>query len=174
MLTIFDCYGRLVRYGVRKVFDKSLFFFQSDLLRIFQENFMLTIRFNRVGRRNHAQYRIVVQEHSVAPGGRHLAVVGSYDPHTKKAILKKQEILKWISNGAQPSDTVHNLLLKQQIIVGQKKRRKGKLPKPSEEKTQESANREEEGNDKKSDKSQDDSSTDEKEVKEEKEEKEEK
>ncbi len=94
---------------------------------------MLTIRFNRVGRRNKAYFRIVVQEHSVAPGGRHVAVVGSYDPHTKKAVLKKEEILKWLQNGAQPSDTVHNLLVKHQVIVGQKKRRKGPLPKPPKE-----------------------------------------
>lgn len=87
---------------------------------------MLTIRFNRVGRRNRAYYRIVVQEHSVAPGGRHVAVVGSHDPHAKSTILKKEEIKKWLDNGAQPSDTVHNLLVKHGIIHG-KKRPKGKV-----------------------------------------------
>ncbi len=99
---------------------------------------MLTIRFNRVGRRNRAYYRIVVQEHNAAPGGRHVAVVGSHDPHAKKTILKEEEIKHWLDNGAQPSDTVHNLLVKHGIIRG-KKRPKGKIvvPEVAEEKTEE-------------------------------------
>lgn len=88
---------------------------------------MLTIRLNRVGRHNRAYYRVVVQEHAAAPGGRHVAVVGSYDPYKKQVTLKEDEIKHWLSVGAQPSDTVHNLLVKRQIIVGQKKRPKGKI-----------------------------------------------
>lgn len=97
---------------------------------------MLTIRFNRVGRHNRPYYRIIVQEHDAAPGGRHVAVVGSHDPYQKKTILKEDEIKHWLSVGAQPSDTVHNLLVKHQIIVGKKKRSKGKVvePTPKEEK----------------------------------------
>ncbi len=94
---------------------------------------MLTIRFNRVGRHNRVYYRIVVQEHSAAPGGRHIAVVGSYDPYQKKAALKEEAIKHWLSVGAKPSDTVHNLLVKHQIIVGQKKRPKGKVIAPKED-----------------------------------------
>ncbi len=88
---------------------------------------MLTIRFNRIGRHNRVYYRIVVQEQNKAPGGRHVDVVGSYDPYQKKAVLKEEKIKHWLSVGAQPSDTVHNLLVKHQIIVGQKKRQKGKV-----------------------------------------------
>jgi small subunit ribosomal protein S16 len=82
---------------------------------------MLTIRFNRTGKRNKAQFRIVVQEHTVAPGGRHVEVLGSYDPHTKKSIFKAERIKYWISKGAQVSDTVWNLLLKNSIIEGAKR-----------------------------------------------------
>ncbi len=86
---------------------------------------MLKIRFNRIGRRNKVYYRIVVQEHTAAPGGRHVAVVGSHDPHTKTTVLKEDAIRHWLNVGAQPSDTVYNLLVAKGIILG-KKRPKGK------------------------------------------------
>ena len=91
---------------------------------------MLAIRFNRIGRHNKAYYRIVVQEHTVAPGGRHVAVVGSHDPHAKSTILKEDKIRHWLSVGAQPSDTVHNLLVKHGIIRGTK-RVNGKMHVPA-------------------------------------------
>ncbi len=87
---------------------------------------MLVIRFNRVGRHNRAQYRIVVQEKSKAPGGRHIAVVGSYDPHSKNVVLKEEQIKDFISKGAQPSNSVHNLLVSNKVI--NKAKRSVKLP----------------------------------------------
>lgn len=95
---------------------------------------------NRVGRKNKAQFRIVVQEHATAPSGRHIAIVGSYDPHTKAIILKADEIKKYIANGAQPSDTVYNLLVREGVIDTPK--RSVKMPdqeveEGSEEKTAE-------------------------------------
>lgn len=77
---------------------------------------MLVIRFNRVGRKNFAQYRIVVQEKSVAPKGKHVAWVGSYNPHTKETVLRKDEIREWLAKGAKASDSVHNLLVKNKVI----------------------------------------------------------
>ena len=62
---------------------------------------MLTIRFNRVGKKIKAAYRIVVQEHTIAPGGRHVEVLGSYDPHLKKGVFKNDRIKYWIEQGAQ-------------------------------------------------------------------------
>jgi small subunit ribosomal protein S16 len=82
---------------------------------------MLTIRFNRTGKRNKAQFRIVVQEHSVAPGGRHVEVLGSYDPHSKKSVFRADRIKYWISKGAQVSDSVWNLLVKNSIVDGAKR-----------------------------------------------------
>lgn len=89
---------------------------------------MLTIRFSRVGRKNRAQFRIVLQENTVAPTGRHVAVLGSYDPHHKVAVLKADEIKEWIDKGAQVSDTAYNLFVKEGIIEG--KKRAVKIPKP--------------------------------------------
>jgi len=87
---------------------------------------MLTIRFARVGKNKRAQFQIVLQEHTVAPGGRHIEVLGSYDPHLKKATLKEEKIKEFISKGAKLSDTVHNLFVSKGIIS--KAKRKVKLP----------------------------------------------
>lgn len=80
----------------------------------------------RVGKRNKAQFRIVLQQSTAAPGGRHVEVLGSYDPHRKIAVLKEEKIKNWISKGAQTSDTVHNLLVSKGII--QDKKRAVRLP----------------------------------------------
>ena len=93
---------------------------------------MLAIRFERVGRKNKAQFRIVLQEHTVAPGGRHIAVLGSYDPHQKKAVLKADKIKEWITKGAQVSDSVYNLLVKEGAIEGKKLAIKMEKPKVKE------------------------------------------
>ena len=83
---------------------------------------MLTIRFNRTGRKNRASFRVVVQEHTVAPGGRHVEVVGSYDPHQKKAVLHAERIMYWLGQGAQMSDTAYNLFVKEGVVKSDKKR----------------------------------------------------
>lgn len=87
---------------------------------------MLTIRLARIGKKNRAQFQIVLQEHTVAPGGRHIEVLGSYDPHQKKEVLKAERIKHWISQGAQLSDTAYNLFVSKGVIAGEK--RKVKLP----------------------------------------------
>lgn len=88
---------------------------------------MITIRFNRVGKKNKSYYRIVLQEHTVAPGGRHIAILGSYDPHLKKAVLKAEKIKEWVGKGAQVSDSAFNLFVKEGILEG--KKRAVKVPK---------------------------------------------
>ena len=93
---------------------------------------MLTIRFARVGKKNKAQYKIVLQEHTVAPGGRHVEILGSYDPHSKVAVIKEDRVKYWVEKGAQASDSAHNLLVSKGLIKGEK--RKVKLPaKPASE-----------------------------------------
>ena len=93
---------------------------------------MLTIRFARVGRKNKAQFRVVLQEHTIAPGGRHVAVLGSYDPHQKKAVLKADKIKEWIAKGAQVSDSAYNLFVKEGIVEGKKRAVKMEKPKTKE------------------------------------------
>lgn len=87
---------------------------------------MLTIRLVRAGKKNTAQFKVMLQERTVAPGGRHIEVLGSYDPHSKKAILKTDRIKYWIEKGAFLSDTAHNLLVKKGVIA--EKKRTVKMP----------------------------------------------
>ncbi len=94
---------------------------------------MLTIRFNRTGKKNRAQFRVVLQERAEAPGGRHVEILGSWDPHLKKGAFKDERIKYWISKGAQVSDSVYNLLIKQGIIEGKKRPIKTKKAIPAEE-----------------------------------------
>lgn len=89
---------------------------------------MLTIRFNRTGKKNRASFRIVLQENSKAPNHRHVEVLGSRDPHSKMTVLKRERILHWIGMGAQPSDSVRNLLVAEGVIEG--KKAAIKMPRP--------------------------------------------
>lgn len=89
---------------------------------------MLAIRFNRTGKKNHASFRIVLQEHTKAPGKRHVEILGSYDPHKKTTILKKERIIYWIGQGAQTSPVVTNLLIREGVI--ERKKIAKKMPRP--------------------------------------------
>lgn len=89
---------------------------------------MLAIRFNRTGKRNHASFRVVLQEHTKAPGKRHVEILGSYDPHKKTTILNKERILYWIGQGAQTSPVVTNLLVREGVI--ERKKIAKKMPRP--------------------------------------------
>ena len=108
---------------------------------------MLTVRFARVGKNKRAQFKIVLQEHTIAPGGRHVEILGSYDPHLKKAVLKEDRIKYWITQGVQFSDSVYNLMITNGVISADK--RKVKLPaKKVEEKEEGSAEAPKEGEEK--------------------------
>ncbi len=89
---------------------------------------MLVIRLNRYGKRNQAQFRVILQEKSKAPGHRHVEVLGSHNPHSKNTILQKERILYWIGQGAEPSDRVHNMLVKAGVIEGKIIPKKMKRP----------------------------------------------
>ncbi|OGD30143.1 30S ribosomal protein S16 [Candidatus Azambacteria bacterium RIFCSPHIGHO2_01_FULL_44_55] len=81
---------------------------------------MLMIRLQRVGKIHTATFRVVVTEKTAGPRRQYLELVGTLDRKIKKLNLNKERILYWISKGAKPSDTVHNLLVAQGIITGAK------------------------------------------------------
>lgn len=97
---------------------------------------MLVIRLTRVGKRNKALFRLVVQEKLRAPSSKALEIVGQYNPHTDPGTvtLKEERIKYWIEHGAQPSATVHNLLVNAKLITGPKKKAV-KVKRKPEEKT---------------------------------------
>jgi len=83
---------------------------------------MLTIRFSRTGKKKQPQYRVIISEKHKDPWGKYLELLGQYNPHTKEVNLKADRIKHWLSVGAQTSNSVYNLLLKQGIVEGTKKK----------------------------------------------------
>ena len=83
---------------------------------------MLRIRLQRLGRKKQPTYRFVVSERARDTQGNALEIVGHYNPVAQPKILelKVDRIKHWISVGAQPSATVHNLLVKEGILTGKK------------------------------------------------------
>lgn len=70
----------------------------------------------RTGRKGHAQFRVVVQDSRVTPtSGRVVAGLGSYNPHTKEAVLDNEKAAFYLKNGAQPSERVAVLFKKEGI-----------------------------------------------------------
>lgn len=81
---------------------------------------MLTIRLSRVGKKKHATFRVIVSEKTKDTKGTYLELLGNYDPHTNRAVLKADRIQYWMSKGASTSGTVHNLLVTEKVITGEK------------------------------------------------------
>jgi len=81
---------------------------------------MLRIRFARMGKKNKAQFRVVVAEKARAANKKFIEILGHYNPHSKEKVFKKERIQYWISKGAQPSPTVHNFLVDLGIIKDKK------------------------------------------------------
>ena len=97
---------------------------------------MLTIRFFRVGKVNQPVFKIVVTEkRHASKTGRFVEEVGFYNPLTKEKKLVAERIKYWLGVGAQASSTVHNLLVAEKIIEGNKRKiniTKSKKEKPVE------------------------------------------
>ena len=79
---------------------------------------MLAIKLSRVGKKKQPAYRVIVTEKSRDPWGKHNEIVGFYNPmsNPKEIKFKEDRIKYWLSKGAQPSDTVHNLLVNAKLI----------------------------------------------------------
>lgn len=84
---------------------------------------MLTIRLQRVGKRNNPAFRVVlVDARRSAKSGNFLEILGSYNPqHEGSFSLKKERVSHWLSKGVQTSDTMHNLLVREKIIDAPKR-----------------------------------------------------
>ena len=76
------------------------------------------LRLLRMGAKKAPFYRIVAADSRAPRDGRFIELLGTYDPRTNpaKVTIKEEEVLKWLNTGAQPSDTVKNLLSKEGII----------------------------------------------------------
>ena len=70
------------------------------------------IRLRRMGKKKAPFYRVVVADSRSPRDGRFVEQIGTYNPLTTPAEIKINEelALKWLNNGAIPTDTVKNLL----------------------------------------------------------------
>ena len=76
------------------------------------------IRLRRMGAKKAPFYRIVVADSRYPRDGRFIEEIGYYNPVTDPADIKidAEKAKKWISNGAQPTDTVRGILKKNGVI----------------------------------------------------------
>ncbi|HEY4515030.1 MAG TPA: 30S ribosomal protein S16 [Candidatus Paceibacterota bacterium] len=86
---------------------------------------MLMIRLQRLGRKHDPSYRIVVTDKAVGPkAGKYVEELGHYDARRIRGsdvVIKADRAKYWLSVGACASGTVHNILVREGIVVGKKK-----------------------------------------------------
>ena len=77
------------------------------------------IRLQRHGRKSYAFYSIVIADVRAPRDGRFIEKIGTYNPNTNPATvdLKFDRALDWVMKGAQPSDTVRNILSREGVYM---------------------------------------------------------
>jgi small subunit ribosomal protein S16 len=90
---------------------------------------MVRIRLRRVGAKNKPMYRVVVADRRSPRDGAFIEIIGQYNPLVDPEVFSfdEEKVLKWLKNGAQPSETVSRLLYKAGIM---EKFKPGSTPKP--------------------------------------------
>lgn len=76
------------------------------------------IRLKRMGSKKSPFYRIVVADSRSPRDGRIIEKVGTYNPlvQPEAVVVDEEKVLSWLANGAQPSDTVRNILSRQGVM----------------------------------------------------------
>lgn len=77
------------------------------------------IRLKRMGSKRNAAYRLVVADSRKPRDGRFIEEIGHYNPTTEPATIKidEERAIKWLKEGALPSNTVKSLLKKTGIMA---------------------------------------------------------
>ncbi|MGH7495157.1 MAG: 30S ribosomal protein S16 [bacterium] len=77
------------------------------------------LRLRRMGKKKQPFYRIVAIDSRAARDAEYLENLGTYNPRTDPAavVLKPERALYWLTKGAQPSDTVRNILSRQGVLL---------------------------------------------------------
>ena len=81
------------------------------------------MRLTRMGDKKAPFYRVVVADSRVARDAKYIDLIGTYNPLTTPAEVKldAEKAKTWIKNGAQPTETVKALLVKEGIVEADKK-----------------------------------------------------
>ena len=78
---------------------------------------MLAIKLKRIGKKGQATFRVVVNEKRSKMQGKFNDDLGWYNPHTNEVKIDAAKANEWIKKGAQPTDSVHNLLVRVGALV---------------------------------------------------------
>ncbi len=82
---------------------------------------MISLRLTRVGKKKQPIFRLIAIDKKKDPWAPHLEILGLIDPRKKTRELNAERIKYWLGVGAQPSETVHNLLVSEKILEAKKK-----------------------------------------------------
>ena len=76
------------------------------------------LRLKRMGKKQQPFYRIVAADSRSPRDGRFIETVGTYNPVKKETEIKidHEKALKWLNNGALPTDTVRSIFVKEGIM----------------------------------------------------------
>ena len=77
------------------------------------------IRLTRLGDKKNPFYRVVVADYRSPRDGKFIDILGTYDPLKNPEVIKidNDKAKEWIKNGAQPTDTARDLLVKSGAIT---------------------------------------------------------
>ncbi len=106
---------------------------------------MVKLRLRRMGSKNNPFYRIVAVDSRLKRDGKYLDNIGHYDPKTEPFTLKidTEKAIKWLSVGAQPSETVRSFFKRAGILQKWHEMRQSKEePAPALEKAAEEGEKE--------------------------------
>ena len=80
------------------------------------------IRLTRMGDKKSPFYRVIVADSRSPRDGKFIDILGTYNPLTDPAEIKidNEKAVAWIKNGAQPTDTARNILVKSGAIEAKK------------------------------------------------------
>jgi small subunit ribosomal protein S16 len=81
---------------------------------------MLIIRFQRTGKKNQADFRIVLAEKEAPVNKKVVEILGSYNPRKKAFQVKEDRLKYWIAQRVSMSETAHNLLITKGFVTGKK------------------------------------------------------
>ncbi len=76
------------------------------------------IRLTRMGSKKAPFYRVIVADSRAPRDGKFIDIIGTYNPLTKPAEIKidTEKAVKWLNNGAVPTETAKALLVKTNVI----------------------------------------------------------
>ena len=79
---------------------------------------MVKLRLKRMGAKKQPSYRIVAADSRAPRDGRFIEIIGFYNPRSNPVEIKidEEKALKWLADGAQPTDTVRNIFSKEGIM----------------------------------------------------------